>query len=144
MMSLVPVILGPGYAFNGIFQIIGFIMTLFISVFLSYATYFCMICFGFWFGEVRALIISYNVFNIFLSGQLIPISLFPDGLRHFVMNSPFRYMIDFPVSIATSSNFNIQYFLEGALMQILWCIIMYLIGRIIYSFGIQQYEAFGA
>ena len=84
------------------------------------------------------------IFNIFLSGQLIPISLFPDGLKQFVMNSPFRYMVDFPVSIATESNFNIQYFLEGITIQILWCIIIYLIGRIIYSFGIQQYEAFGA
>ena len=138
MMGLIPIILGPGYAFNGIFQVFGFLITLLVSVFLSYATYFCMICFGFWFGEVRALIISYNIFNIFLSGQLIPISLFPDGLRQFVMNSPFRYMVDFPVSIATSENISAQYFLEGLFIQILWCIAMYLIGRIIYSFGIQK------
>ena len=144
MMGLVPIILGPGYAFNGVFQIFGFLIALFISVFLSYATYFCMICFGFWFGEVRSLIIAYNVFNIFLSGQLIPISLFPEGLKQFVMNSPLAYMVDFPVSIATASSFNIQYFLEGVIIQILWCLTMYLIGRIIYSFGIKQYEAFGA
>ena len=144
MMGLVPILLGPDYAFNGFLQILGFLIALFISVFLSYATYFCMICFGFWFGEVRSLIIAYNIFNIFLSGQLIPISLFPDGLKQFVMNSPFRYMVDFPVSIATATNFNVQYFLEGVLIQILWCATMYLIGKIIYSFGIQQYEAFGA
>tara|TARA_B100000287_G_scaffold181511_1_gene171650 strand:- start:5023 stop:5847 length:825 start_codon:yes stop_codon:yes gene_type:complete len=144
MMGLVPIIMGPGYAFNGLLQIIGFLLTLFISVFLSYSTYFCMICFGFWFGEVRALIISYNVFNIFLSGQLIPISLFPDGLKQFVMNSPFRYMVDFPVSIATASKFNFEYFLDGVFIQILWCIAMYLTGKMIYNLGIQQYEAFGA
>tara|TARA_B100001123_G_C14789629_1_gene819884 strand:- start:115 stop:546 length:432 start_codon:yes stop_codon:yes gene_type:complete len=143
-MALVPIILGPGYVFNSFLQVFSFLIALFISVFLSYSIYFCMVCFGFWFGEVRALIIAYNVFNIFLSGQLIPIALFPNGLKQFVMNSPFRYMVDFPVSIATESNFNIQYFLEGITIQILWCIIIYLIGRIIYSFGIQQYEAFGA
>jgi len=144
MMSLIPIIIGPGYVFNGYLQIIGFLFALFISVFLSYSMYFCMICFSFWFGEVRALIISYNVFNIFLSGQLIPISMFPDSLKQFVMNSPFRYMIDFPVSIATSDYFSFQYFIDGVLVQVLWCIIIYLIGKIIYIFGIQQYEAFGA
>tara|TARA_B100001540_G_scaffold302726_1_gene310559 strand:+ start:90 stop:914 length:825 start_codon:yes stop_codon:yes gene_type:complete len=144
MMILTPIILGSGYVFSGIPQILGFIVTLFISVFLSYTIYFCMVCFAFWFGEVRAMIVSYNLFNVFLSGQLIPIALFPDGLKQFVMNSPFRFMVDFPVSIATASQFKLDYFLEGLMMQIFWCGVMYLIGKIIYSFGIKQYEAFGA
>ena len=144
MMLLTPIILGSGYVFNGIPQILGFIVTLFISVFLSYSIYFCMVCFAFWFGEVRAMIVSYNLFNVFLSGQLIPIALFPEGLKQFVMHSPFRFMVDFPVSIATASEFQLDYFLDGITMQILWCLIMYAFGKIIYSFGIKQYEAFGA
>tara|TARA_B100001750_G_C15379175_1_gene531483 strand:- start:67 stop:888 length:822 start_codon:yes stop_codon:yes gene_type:complete len=144
MMILIPFILGPGYIFNGIPQIFGFLITLFISVFLSYSTYFSMVCVGFWFGEVRALIVSYNVFNIFLSGQLIPIALFPEGLKEFIMYSPFRFMVDFPVSIATAQNFDLDYFLSGISLQILWCGIMYAIGKIIYFFGVKQYEAFGA
>mgnify|MGYP001180394361 CR=1 FL=1 len=144
MMGLTPLILGPGYVFNGIFQILGFLTALFISVFLSYSMYFCMVCFGFWFGEVRALIIAYNVFNLFLSGQLIPIALFPIGLKQFIMNSPFRFMVDFPVSIATAQTFDYIYFLNGLILQVAWCVIMYAIGQIIYFFGVKQYEAFGA
>ena len=144
MMILIPIVLGEGYAFNGIAQVLGFIITLLISVFLSYTIYFCMVCFAFWFGEVRAMIVSYNLFNVFLSGQLIPIALFPDGLKQFVMNSPFRFMVDFPVSIATSPKFHFHVFFEGIILQIFWCLIMYIIGKIIYSFGIKQYEAFGA
>mgnify|MGYP001193499804 FL=1 len=144
MMILIPIVLGEGYAFNGIAQVLGFIITLLISVFLSYTIYFCMVCFAFWFGEVRAMIVSYNLFNVFLSGQLIPIALFPDGLKQFVMNSPFRFMVDFPVSIATSPKFQTHVFFEGIILQIFWCLIMYIIGKIIYSFGIKQYEAFGA
>ena len=33
MMSLIPIIIGPGYVFNGYLQIIGFLFALFISVF---------------------------------------------------------------------------------------------------------------
>ena len=144
IMILTPFIMGPGYLFGGILQIIGFLTALLISVFLSYSIYFCMVCFGFWFGEVRALIIAYNMLTIFLSGQLIPIQLFPDSLRQFVMNSPFRFMVDFPVSIATAKSIDLYFFFQGIVTQICWCIIMYGIGKFIYSLGVKQYEAFGA
>ena len=144
IMTLTPFIMGPGYLFGGFLQITGFLIALLISVFLSYSIYFCMVCFGFWFGEVRALIIAYNMFTIFLSGQLIPIQLFPDGLRQFVMNSPFRFMVDFPVSIATAKSIDPYFLFQGIITQICWCIIMYAIGKFIYSLGVKQYEAFGA
>ena len=144
MMTITPIIIGPGYIFMGIFQILGFLIALFISIFLSYTIYFSMVCFAFWFGEVRALIVSYNILNIFLSGQLIPIALFPDGLKSFVMNSPFRFMVDFPASIATMAYFDIDYFINGVFLQIFWSILMMFIGKSIYFFGIKQYEAFGA
>jgi len=144
IMILTPIIMGPGYLFGGILQIAGFLIALLISVFLSYSIYFCMVCFGFWFGEVRALIIAYNMTTIFLSGQLIPIQLFPDGLRQFVMNSPFRFMVDFPVSIATAKSIDPYFLFQGIVTQICWCIIMYGIGKFIYSLGVKQYEAFGA
>ena len=143
IMILTPLVMGPGYLFGGILQVVGFLVTLMISVFLSYSIYFCMICFSFWFGEARSLIVAYNVFTIFLSGQLIPIQLFPQGLKQFVMNSPFRFMVDFPVSIATSQSIDIHHLTQGIILQIGWCIIMYAIGKLIYMFGVRQYEAFG-
>ena len=144
IMILTLLVMGPGYLFGGVLQIIGFLIALLISVFLSYSIYFCMVCFGFWFGEVRALIIAYNMFTIFLSGQLIPIQLFPDGLKQFVMNSPFRFMVDFPVSIATAKSIDPYFLFQGVVTQICWCIIMYAIGKFIYSLGVKQYESFGA
>ena len=144
IMILTPIVMGPGYAFGGFLQVIGFLIALLISVFLSYSIYFCMVCFGFWFGEVRALIIAYNMFTIFLSGQLIPIQLFPEGLKQFVMNSPFRFMVDFPVSIATAQSIDVNQLIQGLALQIGWCVVMYLIGKIIYTIGVRQYEAFGA
>ena len=64
----------PGYAFLTFLQVLGFIISILISIYLSYSIYFCMVCFSFWFGEVRSLVVAYNISNIVLS----PLSVFTD------------------------------------------------------------------
>ena len=136
-------ILFPGWAFPTVFHIIGFIVALTISIYLSYAIYFCMVCFAFWFGEVRALVIAYNVSNIVLSGQIIPIRLFPDTIREIIYLTPLQFLVDFPVSIATA-NLPMHLWLPKMGMAICWCIVITITGRIIYRSGIKVYEGFGA
>ena len=43
-----------------------------------------MVCFAFWFGEVRSLVVSYNLSMLVLSGQYIPIRLFPENFLHII------------------------------------------------------------
>tara|TARA_B110000196_G_scaffold125681_1_gene108914 strand:- start:286 stop:882 length:597 start_codon:yes stop_codon:yes gene_type:complete len=136
-------ILFPGWAFPTFIHILGFIVALLISIYLSYAIYFCMICFAFWFGEVRALVIAYNISNIVLSGQIIPLRLFPDSVREIINLTPLQYLVDFPVSIATA-NLPINLWIPKMGMALSWCIIITLTGRVIYRSGIRVYEGFGA
>ena len=142
LLVLFPIIL-PGWAFPTVLHVLGFIISLIISVYLSYTIYFCMVCFAFWFGEVRALVIAYNISNIVFSGQVIPIRLFPDGVREIILMTPLPYLIDFPVSIATN-NLPMNLWIPKMGLAILWCIIISLLGKIIYHFGIRAYEGFGA
>ena len=51
--------------------------------------------------------------------------------------------IDFPVSIATN-NLPMNLWMPKMGLAILWCIIISLLGKIIYRFGIRAYEGFGA
>ena len=51
----------PGLLFPSFINMIGFLVALLISVFLSYSIYYIMICFAFWFGEVRAIVVAYNL-----------------------------------------------------------------------------------
>ena len=62
-----------------------------------------MICFAFWFGEVRALVIAYNIATSMLSGQFIPLKLFPEVVLNIIEKTPLPYLVDFPVSIATNT-----------------------------------------
>jgi len=136
-------ILLPGWVFPTSFHILGFILALLISIYLSYTIYFCMVCFAFWFGEVRALVIAYNISNVVLSGQIIPLRLFPDSVRNIINLTPLQFLVDFPVSIATA-NLPMNLWIPKMGMALSWCIIMTLAGRVIYRSGIRVYGGYGA
>ena len=133
----------PGWAFFSIYHISGFILALLISVYLSYSIYFCMVCFAFWFGEVRALVVAYNISNIILSGQIIPLRLFPDTIREIIYLTPLQFLVDFPVSIATGT-LSQHLWMPKMLFAIFWCIVITILGRLIYRSGIRVYGGFGA
>ena len=133
----------PGYVFPSILHIGGFLLSLFLAVYLSYAMYFVMVCFAFWFHEVRALVIAYNISNIVLTGQIIPMKLFPDKMVSILHWTPLPFLVDFPVSIATNT-YPVELWLNRFILGIFWCLTITVIGRIIYRLGIRQYGGYGA
>ena len=132
----------PGMAFQNIYSIIGFACFLMISMFLSYSIYFIMICTSFWFGEARSLIVAYNLANIVLSGQLIPIRMFPEKIRTIIEYTPIPFLIDVPVSFALGY-MGMEVFFSKLILSIIWTLIISIIGIIIYKIGIRRYEGFG-
>ena len=142
ILILFPIIM-PGWAYHNMFQILGFIGALLISIYLSYSIYFCMVCFAFWFGEVRALVVAYNISNIVLSGQILPLRLFPDYIREIIYLTPLQFLVDFPVSIATG-NLNMELWFPKMCLALCWCIIITILGKVVYRYGIRVYGGFGA
>tara|TARA_B100001758_G_C18016347_1_gene405696 strand:- start:213 stop:521 length:309 start_codon:yes stop_codon:yes gene_type:complete len=101
-----------------------------------------MVCFAFWFGEVRSIVVAYNLGMLMISGQYIPIRLFPEEVLSVINYTPIPYLVDFPVSIATGliQSYDWVYSIQYA---ILWCFILTIISLLIYNFGIRKYEAYG-
>ena len=81
--------------------------------------------------------------NIVLSGQIIPLRMFPDKAREIIYLTPIRFLVDFPVSIATGS-IPIQMWFPNMFLALGWCLIMTFVGRLIYKSGIRVYGGFGA
>ena len=133
----------PGMIFTTISSLFYFMISLFISIYLSYCIYFIMICFAFWFGEVRSLVVSYNLAMLILSGQYIPIRFFPEKILNIINWTPIRYLVDFPVSIATGILPEEQR-IPGLIASLMWSIILTIMGTIIYRLGIKDYEAYGS
>jgi len=101
-----------------------------------------MACFAFWFGEVRSIVVAYNVGMLMISGQYIPIRLFPDSVLEFLKWTPIPYLVDLPVSIATGL---VHYsgWISDIGVAFLWCIILTIASNLIYSMGLKEYEAYG-
>ncbi len=120
----------------------GFLVMLILSVYLSWTVYFFMVCFAFWFGEVRALVIAYNLGTLVLSGQMVPLHFFPEKLLNVIKMTPLPYLVDVPVSIATGRMPGSEWgghFLAACL----WSAVTTVLGIAIYRFGIRHYEGFG-
>ena len=132
----------PGMLFNSLISVLGFTISLLLSIYLSYCIYFIMVCFSFWFGEVRSLVVAYNLGMLMISGQYIPIRLFPDNILAVIKWTPIPYLVDTPVSIATGL---IKYneWVQHILFASIWSIILTLISLTIYRIGIKGYEAYG-
>jgi len=137
------VLIFPSMIFPTFLHFLGFILAFLLSIYLSYTIYFIMICFAFWFGEVRSLVVSYNVAMLVLSGQYIPIRLFPENILNVLNWTPVRYLVDFPVSIATGL-LPYNEWLLGFLVASIWCCFLSVISLLIYRYGIRSYEAYGS
>ena len=136
------VIFLPEWVFPTVSHGIVFVITLGISVYLSYTMYFMMVCFAFWFGEARALVIAYNLGTLVLSGQMVPMQLFPEGLRNALHYTPMPYLVDVPVSIATG-RLPVELWGSSIVIGLIWTVVMTISGTILYSYGIKRYEGFG-
>ena len=82
-----------------------------------------MACFSFWFGEVRSIVVAYNLGMLMISGQYIPIRLFPEKILNIIQWTPIPYLVDLPVSIATGL---IDYanWIYDIQFAFLWCLIL--------------------
>ena len=133
----------PSMIFHTFLSILYFIAALILSIFLSYCIYFIMICFAFWFGEVRSLVVAYNLAMLILSGQYIPIRFFPEKILNAIYWTPIRFLVDFPVSIATGVLPKSEWGI-GFIAAIFWSFILGLFCTAIYRLGIKDYEAYGS
>ena len=143
LIIIVPIIF-PDLIFKNFIQIPFFILALIISIYLSYSIYFFMVCFAFWFGEVRALLVAYNISMFVLAGQIIPIDFFPDYYVQIINYTPIPYLVKFPVDIAMALEINFTQWSMMMLMALGWCIIMRVLGGALYNIGIRRYEAYGS
>ena len=132
----------PGILFNSLISIIGFGISLLLSIYLSYCIYFIMVCFAFWFGEVRSIVVAYNLGMLMISGQYIPVRLFPENIISIISWTPLIYLVDFPVSTAVGL-YTLNEWIYNLGFSLLWCLIVTFFSFYIYNKGISQYEAYG-
>ena len=98
---------------------------------------------AFWTDQAAALQGLIYTLNMIFGGGLVPLDLFPPALRHVLLYTPFRSVIDFPVSLLAGRPGAGQIAL-GFVLQLLWIAVFVGLRRLLWRRGLQRYSAVGA
>lgn len=78
-----------------------------------------------------------NLIRIFLSGNILPLSMFPDSWQRLIALNPFAQIIDTPIRLYTGQ-YALQEIPAQFLIQIIWVLILVLLGRCIWTRNLRR------
>lgn len=98
---------------------------------------------AFWIDEVNALLRGQAMLGAFLSGQYVPLALFPSGAAGWLEAQPFRYTLSFPLEILTGTLSDTAV-ARGFAFQAGYCVVLWALNRALWHYGLRSYSAVGA
>ena len=125
----------------GLKNSIFFVLATFLSFLVRFFIHWAFSCICFWSERASAIERLLLIPYFFLSGMVAPLESFPIVIRNFALCTPFPYILDFPSRILSTSESNL---LSGFTFQLLWIVIFYFIGSILWKFGVEKYSAMGS
>lgn len=148
LVVLLPIAIGLGWLFDASFSPPGWAVLVFIpALVLSYVMRFLIdwtvSLLAFWVTRMAAINQMYLVITIFLTGQIAPLSLFPEPVRWLASVLPFRWMVAFPVELLLG-RVSSGDALIGLGMQALWLVLGLMMMRRMWQAGTRRYGAVGA
>lgn len=96
---------------------------------------------SFWFLEVSSLIFIYMMMSYFLSGHMIPLEWIAEWIP-WVHYLPFKYLAYFPAAILLGKIPPDTLMMELAI-QAAWIVILLIMNRMAFHYGVRRYGAFG-
>jgi ABC-2 type transport system permease protein len=98
---------------------------------------------AFWTTRVGAINHLYFTVQIFLSGQMVPLTVFPDWMQAATWLLPFRWMVAFPVELGLG-RLDSRQVAVGFAMQLAWTAVSLLGMKVLWRSAIRRYTAVGA
>ena len=120
-----------------------FLPALAIAFVLRFVTGWCLALAAFWTTRVGAINNLFFTVQLFLSGQMVPLSVLPPWLQGVTWLLPFRWMVAFPVELGLGRLESGQIVL-GFAMQLLWTAVWLVAIRVLWRAAIRRYTAVGA
>ena len=113
-------------------------MAAFLQFFLAYA----VAMLAFWILEISTVVFIIFSFEYFLSGHLFPLDLLPRWLGEVLVWLPFTYELYFPVAVFQEKVAG-DALVKGLLIQAGWVAVAWAVGRIMWTKGLQRFQAVG-
>lgn len=92
--------------------------------------------------EATSIFEIYYIPMLFLSGQMFPVSLFPEWARNLALWMPFYYTTGFPTELMMG-RISPSQALPIIGIQVLWILVSYAAFRVLYQQGLKQYTGVG-
>lgn len=121
---------------------LGFAVSVIGAFVLAFALDFLLTILAFWTSSVQGIMYAKKAVLDILAGSVIPLSLFPDWLRHAALVLPFRGIAFTPLSIyiGTTSGAAI---LVSILMQMIWAAVLVLATRLVWLRALRRIVIYG-
>lgn len=123
--------------------IAAFVPALLGAFFLRFINGWTLALAAFWTTRVAALNHLYFVVMLFLSGQMVPLSVLPDLMQALTWLLPFRWMVSFPVELGLG-RLTFEQAVVGFGMQIGWCVASVFLMQLLWRAALRRYTAVGA
>jgi len=94
---------------------------------------------SFWMERASALEGLWEIFYLFLSGTVVPLALFPEGLARVIFWTPFPYIVDLPARALLEGNVSAR----ALLAFLFWIAGFFVLNRLLWRWGLRQYSAMG-
>lgn len=122
---------------------LAFIPVLFLAFMVRFLIDWTVALAAFWTTRTSAIIQTYSVLVLFLSGQFAPLTLFPYPIRVLAEILPFRWLIGFPVELVLG-RITPGEAVVGIFAQAVWLVISIVLLRVVWRAGLKVYSAVGA
>jgi ABC-2 type transport system permease protein len=120
-----------------------FVPALLLAFVLRFVSGWTLALAAFWTTRVTAVNDFFFTLQLFLSGQMVPLSVLPESLQTVTWLLPFRWMVSFPVELGLGRLTGDQIAI-GFAMQAVWSVVCLLILRVTWRSAMQRYTAVGA
>ena len=128
-------------SFNILSLVIFFVVAYIILTFLSYLKG----CVGFWIRNnsnsvavIQAMTIAIGI----LSGTVIPLQMLFKGFDHPMLWTPFAFLLHHPMQIYLGKYSQVE-ILQTFVGGITWCLILFVLARVVFKMGLKRNEAVG-
>jgi len=119
-----------------------YISTLLMGFLLGFFLEICIGLIGFWFLEVTSLLFVYMLLNFFLSGHMFPLDMLPEWAATIVDLFPLKYLPYFPAAVLLGQLEPAE-IIWGLKVEVCWLVTFMILSRLMYSYGVKQYSAYG-
>lgn len=109
---------------------------------ISFYLAFLIAALAFYMDEVWTLFVMKNMSLWFLTGQILPLDMFPDSAQRILKFLPFGYLSYYPTKIFLGQ-LAFEEIRFGLQVVFLWTLALYLLYKFFWNFALRQYSAFG-